>query len=32
MPVQVFKEAGHEVIRIDKQTGNYQSGKKGTKK
>lgn len=29
-PVQAFKEAGHEVITIDKQSGNQVTGKKGT--
>ncbi len=29
-PVQAFKEAGHEVITIDKQSGNEVTGKKGT--
>lgn len=29
-PVQAFKEAGHEIITIDKQSGNEVTGKKGT--
>lgn len=29
-PAQAFKEAGHEVITIDKQSGNEVTGKKGT--
>jgi protease I len=29
-PVQAFKEAGHEVITIDKQSSNEVTGKKGT--
>lgn len=29
-PVQAFKEAGHEVITIDKQSGNEVTSKKGT--
>lgn len=29
-PAQAFKEAGHEVITIDKQSGNQVTGKKGT--
>lgn len=29
-PAQAFKEAGHEVITIDKQSGNEVTRKKGT--
>ncbi|AYE53362.1 type 1 glutamine amidotransferase (plasmid) [Priestia megaterium NCT-2] len=29
-PAQAFKEAGHEIITIDKQSGNEVTGKKGT--